>query len=944
MRVCIFILNLESRIGGGEFVTSRVITESPSITFFTFSEEDNASTISPNHQIIRYKSVSMDPIENFLHSAKDNHFEILEVPDWYSFNENFYRLLKKYNVRYKKLVISCHGSISLTLKYNKRNLTDLDLENINHIKESEDFVKSQADSCYGISETYVKKHYSDLDTRLLNPVSLYRHEDFQQTNRVNFSLASSAPLIPLMGRYEIRKGFDALIDIFTRVDKDLYHSFILGKSQIELISMLKDRSLPFSEGLPNNYSEFFRTNTQNKLLIFPSLYDSFNLTALESILHGNKILISKKTGLFDLLNEHEIFKDFFIPIDMSNHQEVSQVINSVLHDNSSFVRDSAHLFTLKLDNYIDINEFSSFYLEVLDKSAGDYSPEYEISSGNSQSEYFHSLRLLYRLFRSTKLSLSFIKNSTTRCIKDSIIDTKLYRVRTLIGRSLYEWRNYSNYLMDLKAIKSFNNKFLKLAEDSITLHKPGVNMYLMMASEISKNLSILQKSVAYNLRVLRNSNSSIDTEVLKKNLLLLGFNNESQAVDFFNKDSTALNDCYDYLNTRFLELKTTPNYDEIECLFDNRDNYNRPKISIIVSLFKATPQLSFFLNNILNLDDIDTGKIEIIFMESASEYNDFDEFLKISNNCKIPMCYFRSSKRETIQKAWNRGILIARGEYLSFLGTDEYLSTNALVLLSNFLDNNLNVDWVIGNSLVKEVNNKGNLTKDVMLYDRHGLTKEHVLLETCYLSWVGALYRKSIHEKYGYYDDSFGAAGDTEFKNRILPFIEIAHINETLGYFANFPSVRQTQSPLAEIEDLRAWYLFRTAGGVKYFIENSQKVKPDFLNFLKLSIRYRKSYCKHWSSDFDLSKNLVEYLNGSSVEINNLNVSNSIRQYQFTNNDFQDGLDKPWTFAFIIFKLARLRNKINSKLQINDYEKISLSNYSELLFSDNRFEQHWERW
>jgi hypothetical protein len=143
---------------------------------------------------------------------------------------------------------------------------------------------------------------------------------------------------------------------------------------------------------------------------------------------------------------------------------------------------------------------------------------------------------------------------------------------------------------------------------------------------------------------------------------------------------------------------------------------------------------------------------------------------------------------------------------------------------------------------------------------------------------------------------------------------------------------------------LRAWYLFRTAGGVKYFIENSQKDKPDLFNFLKLCIRYRKSYCKHWSSDFDLSNNLIVYSDRNKLWNNNLNVGNSIRQYQFTNNDFQDGLDKPWTFAFIIFKLTKLRNKINRKLQIDDYEKISLSNYSELLFSDNRFEQHWEKW
>ena len=76
--------------------------------------------------------------------------------------------------------------------------------------------------------------------------------------------------------------------------------------------------------------------------------------------------------------------------------------------------------------------------------------------------------------------------------------------------------------------------------------------------------------------------------------------------------------------------------------------------------------------------------------------------------------------------------------------------------------------------------------------------------------WVGGMYRKSIHEHFGYYDSTFKVAGDTEFKSRILKFINVAYINENLGIFLNYPDERKSETPLAEIEDLRAWYLYRT--------------------------------------------------------------------------------------------------------------------------------------
>ena len=40
---------------------------------------------------------------------------------------------------------------------------------------------------------------------------------------------------------------------------------------------------------------------------------------------------------------------------------------------------------------------------------------------------------------------------------------------------------------------------------------------------------------------------------------------------------------------------------------------------------------------------------------------------------------------------------------------------------------------------------------DVMKHVRDDAKKELTYLETCYTYWVGGMYRKSIHERFGYY-------------------------------------------------------------------------------------------------------------------------------------------------------------------------------------------------
>ncbi|HEX7446176.1 MAG TPA: glycosyltransferase, partial [Pirellulales bacterium] len=284
----------------------------------------------------------------------------------------------------------------------------------------------------------------------------------------------------------------------------------------------------------------------------------------------------------------------------------------------------------------------------------------------------------------------------------------------------------------------------------------------------------------------------------------------------------------------------------------------RYRASVIVSLYNAADKLPLFLRSIAQQTLLQADGAELILVDSGSPGDEWKVWRRLAGELNLPAVYARSHHRETIQAAWNRALSIARGDYVSFLGVDEMLAPRGLETLARELDADSALDWVQADSLVTNVDSQGRWLSDVMTYDRGDALPSLAYLETCYLSSVGAMYRRDLHQRFGYYDGSFRGAGDTEFKNRVLPFLRAKTIRQTLGIFWNYPDARVTASPLAELEDLRAWYLHRTPAGVRYAFERRDPAEAE--NLLCAALRYRKSYCRHWSTDVEYAQHLASFL------------------------------------------------------------------------------------
>lgn len=177
--------------------------------------------------------------------------------------------------------------------------------------------------------------------------------------------------------------------------------------------------------------------------------------------------------------------------------------------------------------------------------------------------------------------------------------------------------------------------------------------------------------------------------------------------------------------------------------------------------------------------------IEIIVVDSASEQNEKDivaDFQSRFDN----IVYVRTEKKETIYAAWNRAIRHARGKYITNANVDDRHIQNALEKLSDVLDENEKVSLVYNDVAITTHENSTYGDAIISGFYLFSDFNRDRLLKQCFIG-PQPLWRKSLHEKYGYFDPFYTSAGDYEYWLRIAKTEEFYHLPETLGLYLLSP-------------------------------------------------------------------------------------------------------------------------------------------------------------
>jgi len=225
------------------------------------------------------------------------------------------------------------------------------------------------------------------------------------------------------------------------------------------------------------------------------------------------------------------------------------------------------------------------------------------------------------------------------------------------------------------------------------------------------------------------------------------------------------------------------------------------QVSAIVSTYNSEKFIKDCLQDLIDQTLYKKGLLEIIVIDSASEQNEQEivrEFQKTYPN----IVYDRTSERESLYASWNKAIKMSRGAYLTSANTDDRHRPDALEVMANYLDRHSETSLVYADQLITiTANDTWATTKANQHWNWPSF--DYSELERRCIFGSQPMWRKSLHEKYGYFRSELTSAGDYEFWLRIGKTENIVRLPEILGLYYNNKQGLEHASPTSQQETHR---------------------------------------------------------------------------------------------------------------------------------------------
>jgi glycosyltransferase involved in cell wall biosynthesis len=190
-----------------------------------------------------------------------------------------------------------------------------------------------------------------------------------------------------------------------------------------------------------------------------------------------------------------------------------------------------------------------------------------------------------------------------------------------------------------------------------------------------------------------------------------------------------------------------------------QSDVNKPKVSIITSVYNGDQFISNFMEDITKQTIFDQCELIMINANSpGNEENIIKRYMKIFPN----IIYLKLGDDPGLYAVWNMAIKMAKGEYIMNANLDDASKHNAIEVHAHELDQNPHIDLVYAGYLI--TNNPNETFEKNSAQRRCFLKLREFSIETMTACTPGPrpMWRKSMHERFGYFDETFKLAGDLE--------------------------------------------------------------------------------------------------------------------------------------------------------------------------------------
>ncbi|MDR0613299.1 MAG: glycosyltransferase [Dysgonamonadaceae bacterium] len=219
---------------------------------------------------------------------------------------------------------------------------------------------------------------------------------------------------------------------------------------------------------------------------------------------------------------------------------------------------------------------------------------------------------------------------------------------------------------------------------------------------------------------------------------------------------------------------------------------NHVKISVLTSLYRCEQFLESYFKYLSEING--TDKIEVLLLHNDPQENETEIIIR-----RLPKAPFVRHiiipEREGLYSTWNRGIRLAQGEYITVWNVDDVRFPNSILQQTEAMDKNPEAAIAYGDIWVSS--NYGECNGFCTNSPENNCNKDffkqyHI---SCFQMW-----RKSIHETIGYYDEQFKCVADFDFQIRAALHYLFVKTDEPLGIYLEDQPHKLSANGLSDME------------------------------------------------------------------------------------------------------------------------------------------------
>jgi len=289
-----------------------------------------------------------------------------------------------------------------------------------------------------------------------------------------------------------------------------------------------------------------------------------------------------------------------------------------------------------------------------------------------------------------------------------------------------------------------------------------------------------------------------------------------------------------------------------------KTSVNYPFISIIIPLYNVEKYVVRCLDSVLAQDY--PGKIECILIDDCSKDSTryvVNEFLEKNTNCPISFSIISHDQNLGVSVARNNGTLRAKGDYIFYLDSDDYIYPYTISLLADEIIRHPGIDLIIGDY----ADSTGHKTyRNIDTYKRNQFTTNRRWIQYQFLNLdaelpitsTNKLINKDFINRNSIYFISAVIHEDNHWLYQVLNHIEsLAFVFEpTYYYYNNELSASHSTDTIIEKEN---WHRIL----LDYCIITKRPFLKMKLGRFMLSYFYERLYEYNFKNDDKLRKNYM---------------------------------------------------------------------------------------